>query len=100
MSPLFWLQLALVYAFTFSCRLAEHGGVWVFWPRDSMILAEREELAEREKRGRKGGNGNGASGARKGSQLHAAASSAVEIEVERGRSVEFEVPVVVPAAAA
>ena len=51
-SPLFWLQLALVYAFTFSCRLAEHGGTWVFRPRDDMILAEREEVAEREEKRR------------------------------------------------
>lgn len=87
-SPLFWLQLALVYAFTFSCRLAEHGGVWVFRPRDDVILAEKEELAERENRGKRGSGGGG--GVRKRSRQHAPA--AVDVEVEGGRSGEVEVP--------
>ena len=93
-SPLFWLQLALVYAVTFSCRLAEHGGGWVFRPRDDMILAEREQMAEERKRrksGSRGGSGSG--GLRKRSkQKQKLKQRDFEAEVEGGNG-EVEAPV-------
>lgn len=84
---------------TFSSRLAEHGGTWVFCPRDDMILAEREELAERERRERGEDRGEkGGSGSQQQQQRRRRAA-----EVEGGeRSGEMEAPVVgaLPASAA
>ena len=103
-SPLFWLQLALVYAFTFSCRLAEHGGTWVFRPRDDMILAEREEVAEREEKRRRrriareeGGTGSGGLRRRRRppppeQQPAAAAATAPEVEVVGGGGFKTDAP--------
>lgn len=45
-SSLFWMQLLLIYALTFSSRLAERGCVWLFRPRDDMVLAEMEAVAD------------------------------------------------------
>jgi Phospholipid-translocating P-type ATPase C-terminal len=47
-APLFWMQLLLIYTLTFSTRVAERGFVWLFRPRDDMILAEMEAVVERD----------------------------------------------------
>jgi len=62
-APLFWLQLALIYLLTFSSRLAERGVVWLYRPRDDMVLAEMEAVAEGEGTAKAaGGGGGGANG--------------------------------------
>ena len=45
-APLFWMQLALIYGLTFSSRLAERGFVWLYRPRDDMVLAEMEAVSD------------------------------------------------------
>ena len=61
-SPLFWAELALVYAITIGTRLAEHGGCWLLRPRDDMVLAEMEEVEEREAKAAAARGGDGAPG--------------------------------------
>ena len=62
-SPLYWAELGLIYAVTFSARLAEHGGSWIWRPRDDMVLAEMEAAADGRRGGGGGGGGRGARGA-------------------------------------
>jgi magnesium-transporting ATPase (P-type) len=65
-SPLYWAELGLVYCVTFSARLAEHGSAWILKPRDDMVLAEMEKVADAEAAAEeKGGAGSGRAGPRR-----------------------------------
>jgi len=43
-TPRFWLQIVMVYFITFSLRFCERAARWLFYPNDSMVLAELERL--------------------------------------------------------
>ena len=43
-TPQFWLQIVMVYFITFSLRFCERAARWLFYPNDSMVLAEVERL--------------------------------------------------------
>lgn len=41
-TPMFWMELIIVYIITFSVRYLERSVRWLFFPNDDMILAEVE----------------------------------------------------------
>ena len=53
-APNFWLEVIVVYITTFSMRFLERSIRWLYFPNDSMILAEAEVLEERAARGQRG----------------------------------------------
>lgn len=43
-TPRFWLQIVMIYVITFSLRFSERAARWLFYPNDSMVLAELERV--------------------------------------------------------
>ncbi|KAK9806980.1 hypothetical protein WJX72_009386 [[Myrmecia] bisecta] len=49
-SGIFWLELVVVYITTFGSRYLERSIKWLWFPNDSMILAEREVLEDQQRK--------------------------------------------------